>query len=535
MPTSDWSLIAREVQEPMITTGKANDSSHNVTSWCTRRKLDCWSHIDWRKATKRVRRLQLRIAKAYREGRYNRVKSLQYLLTHSLSAKLLAVKRVAENKGGKTPGVDGVTWKTAKQKWRAALDLKQRSYRVQPLRRIYIPKRTGKLRPLSIPTMHCRFMQALHLLALEPIAEMITDKHTYGFRTLRSTADANEQCFIALARKNGAPYVLEADIQSCFDRIDKTWLLNNIPMDKKILKQWLEAGYVEKYQWYPTNDGTPQGAIISPTLLNITLSGLEAVAKQAANPKDKVNVCVYADDFIITGATKAVLEQKVRPAVERFLKERGLNLSLEKTHITHISEGFDFLGVNHRKYNGKFIQRPAKDNQTRFLRDIRTLIKANKSAKTEKLIQILNSKIRGWANYHRSICAKRAFNYVDAQIYQALWFWAKRRHPNKGGKWLRKKYFRSHGMKRWIFSTKCIDKEGNKVFLDLISAAKIPIKRHVKIRAEATPFDPQYHEYLSHRMLSKQRSKQVSCKQPDWQHCWWELFSKPQAESPNGA
>ena len=534
MPTSDWSLIAREVQEPMITTGKANDSSQNLASWCTRRTSTCWSHIDWRKATKRVRRLQLRIAKAYREGRYNKAKSLQYLLTHSLSAKLLAVKRVAENKGGKTPGVDGVTWKTARQKWQAAFDLKRRSYRAQPLRRIYIPKQTGKLRPLSIPTMRCRAMQALYLLALEPIAEMITDKHAYGFRTLRSTADANKQCFIVLARKFGAPYVLEADIQSCFDRIDKTWLLNNIPMDKKILKQWLEAGYVEKCQWYPTNNGTPQGAIISPTLLNITLSGLEAIAKQAANPKDKINVCVYADDFIITGATKTVLEEKVKPAVERFLKERGLNLSPEKTHITHINDGFDFLGANHRKYNGKFIQKPAKDNITRFLRDIRTVIKANKSTKTEKLIQILNSKIRGWGNYHRSTCAKRTFNYVDAQIYQALWFWAKRRHPNKGGKWLRKKYFRAQGMRCWIFSTKSIDKDGNKVFLDLISAAKIPIKRHVKIRAEATPFDPQYHKYLSYR-LSQRRSKQASRKQPDWQHCWWELFSEPEAESPNGA
>ena len=518
----------------MITTGKANDSSQNMASWCTQRTSGCWSNIDWRKATKRVRRLQLRIAKAYREGRYNKAKSLQYLLIHSLSAKLSAVKRVTENKGGQTSGVDGVTWETAKQKWRAAFDLKRRGYRAQPLRRIYIPKRTGKLRPLSIPTMHCRAMQALHLLALEPIAEMMADKNAYGFRTLRSTTDANERCFIALARKNGAPYVLEADIQSCFDRIDKTWLLDNIPMDKRILKQWLEAGYVEKCQWYPTTDGTPQGAIISPTLLNITLSGLEAVAKQAVGPKDKVNVCVYADDFIITGATRMVLEEKVKPAVERFLKERGLNLSSEKTHITPISEGFDFLGVNHRKYDGKFIQRPAKENILRFLRDIRTVIKANKSAKTETLIQILNAKIRGWGNYHRHICAKRTFNYVDAQIYHALWFWAKRRHPNKSGKWLRKKYFRAQGLRSWIFSTKSIDKEGNKYFLDLISAAKIPIKRYVKIRAEATPFDPKYHEYLSYRM-SQRRNKQSSRKQPNWQHCWWELFSKSEAESPNGA
>lgn len=277
---------------------------------------------------------------------------------------------MAQNKGGNTPGVDGVIWKTAKQRLQAALLLKRRGYRAQPLRRIYIPKRTGKLRPLSIPTMHCRAMQALHLLALEPIAEMMADKNTSGFRPLRSTIDAIEQCFIVLASRHRAAYVLEADIESCFDRIDKSWLLNNIPMDKKILKQWLEAGYIEKCQWYPTTHGTPQVAIISPTLLNITLSGLEAAAKDSAGPKDKVNVCVYADDFIITDVSKAVLEEQVKPAVERFLKERGLNLSQSKTRITHISKGFDFLGVNLRKYDGKFLQKPAKKNIKRFMQNI---------------------------------------------------------------------------------------------------------------------------------------------------------------------
>lgn len=534
MPTSDWSLIAREVKEPMIATGKANDGSQKMAGWCTQRTSVTRSNTDWCQVTKRVRRLQLRIAKAYREGRYNKATSLQYLLTHSLSAKLLAVRRVAQNKGGNTPGVDGVIWKTAKQRWQAALLLKRRGYRAQPLRRMHIPKRTGKLRPLSIPTMHCRAMQALYLLALEPISEMMADKNAYGFRPMRSTTDALEQCFIALASKNRAPYVLEADIQSCFDRIDKSWLLNNIPMDKKILKQWLEAGHVEKHQWYPTTNGTPQGAIISPTLLNITLSGLEAVAKGAAKPKDKVNVCVYADDFIITGATKAVLEEQVKPAVERFLKERGLNLSPSKTRITHISEGFDFLGVNSRKYDGKLLQTPAKENTKRFLQDIRAVIKSHSSAKTEVLIHILNAKIRGWANYHRHNCAKRTFNYVDAQIYQMLWRWAKRRHPMKGGKWLQQKYFRAQGMRRWIFSTKARDKEGNSHYLDLISTAKTPIIRHVKMRAEATPYDPQYHAYLSHRM-SRRQSKPTRRTQPQWQRTWWELFSEPMAELPEEA
>jgi RNA-directed DNA polymerase len=351
---------------------------------------------------------------------------------------------------------------------------------------------------------------------------MIVDKNAYGFRPLRSTADAIEQCFIVLASKNRATYVLEADIKSCFDSINVSWLLENIPMDKKILKQWLEAGYIEKYQWYPTTKGTPQGAIISPTLLNITLSGLEAAAKSATKPKDKINVCVYADDFIITGATQAVLEEKVKPTVERFLKERGLNFSPNKTRITHIEEGFDFLGVNLRKYNGKFISKPAKSNILRFLRDMRAVIKTNGNMKTETLIQILNPKIRGWTNYHRHNCAKRTFNYVDAQIYQMLWQWVKKRHPQKGAKWLCQKYFRSQGMRHWVFSTKCRDDTGKTYYLDLLSAAKTPIIRHIKIRAEATPYEPKYHRYLSERIRRKAKAPPG----PNWRAAWWELFSE---------
>jgi RNA-directed DNA polymerase len=177
-----------------------------------------WDAIDWPTISAEVRRLQLRIAKAFREGKYNKVKALQWLLTHSFSAKLVAVKRVVQNKGGKTPGVDGVVWNTPKQKMQAALSLKRRGYEAKPLKRIYIPKKQrGKLRPLSIPVMKCRGQQGLHLLALEPVAEMLADKNAYGFRPLRSTADAIGQCFILLGRKDAAQYILEADIKDCFD------------------------------------------------------------------------------------------------------------------------------------------------------------------------------------------------------------------------------------------------------------------------------------------------------------------------------
>jgi RNA-directed DNA polymerase len=210
------------------------------------------------------------------------------------------VRRVVKNQGAKTPGVDKIIWTTPKQKIQAALSLRRRGYQTLPLRRIYIPKKqNGKMRPLSIPAMKCRAMQALHLLALEPIAEMKADKNAYGFRPLRSAADAIGQCFSALAKQGSATYILEADIKSCFDTISHQWLLKNTPMDKEILKKWLEAGYIENDECFSTTAGTPQGSIISPTLLTITLSGLERAVYSAISnkKKNKVYLSIYADDF----------------------------------------------------------------------------------------------------------------------------------------------------------------------------------------------------------------------------------------------
>jgi len=283
--------------------------------------LITWETIDWRQAIKGVRQLQMRIAKAYREGKKSKVKALQWILTHSFYAKVLAVKRVVQNRGAKTPGVDNVVWKTSKQKMQAVLSLKRHGYQTKPLKRIYIPKKQkGKVRPLSIPVLACRAQQSLHLLSLEPIVETVADKNAYGFRPLRGTADAIEQCFIALAQKSCAPFILEGDIQTCFENIDFKWLLNNVSMDKEMLRKWLTAGYMEKGKLYSTTRGTPQGGIISPALLNVALSGLEEAVQAVTKPTDKVHVIVYADDFVITGATQEVLENKVKPAVEAFLK-----------------------------------------------------------------------------------------------------------------------------------------------------------------------------------------------------------------------
>ncbi len=278
-------------------------------------------------------------------------------------------------------------------------------------------------------------------------------------------------------------------------------------MDKKILEKWLAAGYIEQKKFYPTISGVPQGGLISASLLNVTLSGLEQAIKSATRPKDKVHISIYADDFIITGATEEVLENTVKPIVESFLSERGLILSKEKTKITHINKGFDFLGMNIRKYDSKLIIKPAKSGVKRFLTDIRSIIKKNRAAKTENLIHQLNPKIRGWANYYRHVCSKKTFSYVDHCIFQALWWWAKRRHPNKSITWIKHRYFRTSILKTWEFFTEVKGKDGKSTELDLVKMGNTSIKRHVKVQAEATPFDPAYSEYFNKRISERQSEK----------------------------
>jgi RNA-directed DNA polymerase len=257
-----------------------------------------WHALDWPKIHRNVRRLQARIVKAAQAGRWGKVKALQRLLTHSFSGKALAVKRVTENKGKRTPGVDGEIWDTPTKKARAIGTLRRRGYRPQPLRRIYIPKGDGnRQRPLSIPVMKDRAMQALHLLALDPIAECLADPNSYAFRKERCQADAIARCFNLLSRKDRANWIYEGDIAACFDRISHEWLVKNIPMDKTILHKWLKAGFIDKNVLQPTIEGVPQGGIISPVIANLALDGLERQLRKSF-PKAKVNLVRFADDFV---------------------------------------------------------------------------------------------------------------------------------------------------------------------------------------------------------------------------------------------
>jgi len=465
-----------------------------------------WHGIDWADAHQTVRRLQMRIAKAVREGRWSRVKSLQWLLTHSFYGKALAVKRVTENQGKKTPGVDGETWSTPESKAEAVLSLKRKGYQPKPLSRVFIPKANGKMRPLGIPTMKDRAMQALHLLALEPVSESTADPNSYGFRPERASRDAALQCYMALAKTRSAQWVLDADITGCFDNISHDWLLANIPMDKAMLRKWLKSGFVWNGQMFPTEAGTPQGGIISPTLANMTLDGIERILRERfgvpetrAAWKNKVHLIRYADDFVVTGATRETLDEAKQMIVE-FLAVRGLTLSPEKTKVVHIEEGFDFLGWNVRKYDGKFLIKPAKKNVQAFLRKVRGTINEAKTAKQETVIAKLNPVIRGWANYHRNQVATDAFNRVDSLIWRWLWRWSCRRHPNKRSDWIKDRYFIREGLRDWVFSTTVVDEDGGERKVTLAKAADTSIKRYTKIKGEAHPYDPAWEQYFEDRL-----------------------------------
>jgi RNA-directed DNA polymerase len=458
-----------------------------------------WKAIDWMAIRQEVRRLQVRIAKAVKNGRHRTALALQWLLTHSRAARLLAVWRVTTSRGAQTPGVDNMVWRTQRQKLQAADNLQRHGYRPKPLRRIYIPKKNGKLRPLSIPTLHDRAMQALYALALAPVAETWADPHSYGFREGRSCADALEHAHIVLSRQYSPQWVLEGDIRACFDEISHEWLLQHVLMDKQILRKWLQAGYWEKAQLFPTRRGTPQGGVISPLLANLALDGMQQAITQAVSKKgDKVNFVRYADDFIVTGATRELLEQKVKPALTAFLHPRGLELSEQKTVITPIHQGFNFLGHTVRKFGVKLLTFPAKSNLKALRAKINTCIQSAVGLSQEALLLQLNPLIRGWANYYRHGASKRTFDRLDYHVFWQLLRWAKRRHPNKSAAWKRRKYF-SAAAKPGLFSVRLKTGGSQSRVLTLYTAASTVIQRHIKVRGAANPYDPSYTTYFERR------------------------------------
>ena len=376
--------------------------------------IDCWGKIDFDLAEKSVKKLQKCIATAYLNSDNRLVMNLQNKLIHSFYAKALSIDIVTSNKGKHTTGIDNTLWTTPTDKFQAIDKLKRRGYKHKALRRIYIPKYNGHLRPLGIPTMKDRAMQTLYRFALEPIAEITADTNTFGFRQNRSARDAIVKTVEILSKCPEYEWVMKADIKSCFDSISHNWLMDNIPMDKEMLKQFIKCGYVYDSDFYSTDKGIPQGTCISGVLCNMTLDGLEKILKSRFG--DSIEAIRYADDFIIIGTSKAVSLQVVAPVVECFLSERGLSLSKEKTKISRIEKGFNFLGYRIYKENNDIISVPTRENIDSLIGKIEEVFKTMPQIPIEHLYKLLKSKIRGWLNYYKSIATTQSLHCIEYEI-----------------------------------------------------------------------------------------------------------------------
>ena len=461
-----------------------------------------WKTLPWEQFQRNVYRLQQRIYQATRRGDWKRVHNLQRLLLRSWSARCLAVRQVTQdNRGKRTPGVDGVASLTPKKRMALTKTLRDRSsWTADPIRRIYIPKpgRTEK-RGLGIPTMRNRAVQVLVKQALEPEWEARFEPNSYGFRPGRSTHDAIEAIFKFISLK--PKYVLDADIEKCFDRIDHIALLvklNAIEPVERLVRDWLKAGIVDKGEMIFPEAGTPQGGPISPLLANVALHGLEETLTQATPKGCKLGVIRYADDLVILHPDLETLT-KLKEHAEVWLAEMGLRLKPSKTRITHTLEqhegqvGFDFLGFTVRQYRVgkhrtricrgqtgfKTLIKPSKTAIKRHLHKIRNVIRQYRGGPQVALIAALNPVIRGWSGYYRTCVAKRIFGRVDNQVYIKLRKWAYHRHRNKTRTWQYRRYWRKQQKGR-RFS------DGH---IKMARHEDMAIVRHIKVRGDKSPYD----------------------------------------------
>ena len=425
-----------------------------------------WTGVNWSKLEKTIENLQHRITKATQRSEHRKVRNLQRLLTRSLSARLKGVRIVAqENSGVLKPGIDREVWTTPKRKLQAALEFRKKSP-TKSLGRMYIPKSKGHNQPLGIPCMNDRARQALWKLALEPYVEARSDPYSYGFRPYRGCWDAHAQIRNLLDKPTSPMWILEAHIDKCFDKINYDWLLKNTPMETKVLKSWLKAGYIESSALFPRSQ--PQGGVISTTLLNLTLNGLENYLKQRFKPgyvklekghrsfrPTCINVVRYADDFIVTGLSKRQLK-RVKMAINDFLNTRGFNINEEKTKILNVYQGFDFLGWHFRRYKNKkgsrFLSQISKESISQHRKQIKYIIK--KTHSPELLIKKLNQNIIGWMNYHR--CCNGIWDVwsgLNDYIYHRLMKWGRKKHSNKTKKWIYQRYWKDIDGRKTFHST----------------------------------------------------------------------------------
>ena len=485
----------------------------NVTAKTTE-----WHEVDWQRAYHNVRNLRRRIFKATESKDWRKVRNLQRLMLRSYSNVLLAVRKATqENKGKKTAGVDKVLVKTPRKRGQMVDDIiNNQDWKPKPVRRVYIPKSNGRKRPLGIPTIRDRCLQAIVKNALEPCWEAQFEGISYGFRPGRSSHDAIEKIYKAVRPHTKKKWVVDADISGCFDNINHNYLLStirNFPA-RKMIKEWLKAGYIDNNVFHSQESGTPQGGIISPLLANIALHGMEENLGVIYDPylgysRGKRIVVRYADDFVILCESKDDAEL-AKWDIEKWLIQRGLKLSPEKTKIAHITEGFDFLGFNVRQYKVKntktgykLLIKPSKKFLQKIRNDIRKIFLNHSGRRVGDLIGKINPVIRGKANYLRRVVSYKSFNDLDNYLFKRQVRFVKRTHPKKDKKWTQNKYWGRLNLQRtdkWVFG----DKEAGSYMLKF---SWTKIERHALVKQRSSPDDPSLKEYWAKRSKKSQKSE----------------------------